>query len=52
VKKHRLFEAKPLRDYQQQPHWQAVGKLSGGIKVRVVQYRCKDYVPTRLSLPA
>jgi Transposase DDE domain len=52
VKKNRLFEGKPLRDYQRQPYWQAVGKLSGGIKVRVVKYRRKYYATNRLSLTA
>jgi hypothetical protein len=52
VKKKRLFEGKPLRDYKRQPYWQAVGKLSGGIKVRVVKYRRKYSVTNRLSLPA
>jgi hypothetical protein len=52
VKKNRLFAGKPLRDYKRQPYWQAVGKLSGGIKVRVVKYRRQYYVTNRLSLPA
>jgi putative transposase len=52
VKKNRLFEGKPLRDYQRQPYWQAVGKLSGGIKIRVVKYRRKYYATNRLSLTA
>jgi hypothetical protein len=52
VKKHRRFEVKPVRAYQRQPDWQAVGKLSEGIKVRVVHYRRKSYVTNRLSLTA
>lgn len=52
VKKNRRFEGNPVRAYQRQPDWQAVGKLSGGIKVRVVQYRRKYYVTNRLSLTA
>src|SRR5262245_21187475 len=38
VQKHRRFEGNPVRADQRQPYWQAVGKLSGGLKVRVVTY--------------
>jgi hypothetical protein len=52
VQKHRLFAGKPVRAYKRPPYWPAVGTLSGGLKVRVVNYRRKDDVTHRLSLPA
>jgi len=52
LKKNRRFEGKPLALYLQQPYWQAVGYLSGEIKVLVVRYRRKYYATNRLSLPA
>jgi putative transposase len=52
LKKNRRFEGKPLKGYRRQPYWDAVGKVSGGIKVRVVKYRRKYYATNRLSLTA
>jgi hypothetical protein len=45
VQKNRTFEGRPLRGYRRQPNWQAVGKLSGGIKVRVVTNRLSLTAP-------
>lgn len=50
LKKNRTFEGMPLKRYRRQPYWQAVGMLSGGLKVRVVKYRRKYYATNRLSL--
>jgi hypothetical protein len=52
LKKNRSFEGRALRAYLPQPYWQAVGSLSGGLKVLVVKYRRKDYATNRLSLTA
>ena len=52
LKKNRRFEGKPLKGYRRQPYWDAVGRVSGGIKVRVVKYRRKYYATNRLSLTA
>jgi hypothetical protein len=32
LKKTRVFEGRALRRYKQQPYWQAVGSLRGGLK--------------------
>jgi hypothetical protein len=45
----RRFEGQPWRDDTRQPSWQAGGKRSGGIKVRVVTYRRQSDVTHRLS---
>ena len=47
VKKHRPFEGMPWQRYRRQPYWQAVGLLSGGLKVRVVKSRRQDYATNR-----
>jgi hypothetical protein len=52
LKKNRRFDEKPLVRYLSQPYWQATGRLSGGLKVFVVQYRRKYYATNRLSLSA
>jgi hypothetical protein len=52
LKKNRRFEGIALHKYLHQPYWQAVGFLSGKIKVRVVKYRRKYYATNRLSLAA
>jgi putative transposase len=52
LKKNRCFEGVALHKYLRQPYWQAVGFLSGKIKVRVVRYRRKYYATNRLSLTA
>ena len=52
LKKNRHFEGRPLVRYLQQPYWQALGYLTGGIKVFVVRYRRKYYATNRLSLTA
>jgi hypothetical protein len=52
LKKNRCFERVALHKYLRQPYWQAVGFLSGKIKVRVVKYRRKYYATNRLSLTA
>ena len=52
LKKNRRFDGKPLHRYLQQPYWQAVGFLTGDMKVLVVKYRRKYYATNRLSLPA
>ena len=51
-KKTRVFEGRALRCYKQQPYWQAVGALRGGLKVFVVRYRRKYYATNRLTLTA
>jgi putative transposase len=52
LKKNRTFDGQALRHYKQQPYWQAVGVLSGGLKVLVVRYRRKYYATNRLTLTA
>jgi hypothetical protein len=52
LKKNRRFERRPLLRYLHQPYWQAIGYLSGDIKVCVVRYRRKYYATNRLSLSA
>jgi Transposase DDE domain len=52
LKKNRSFDGRPLRAYRQQPYWQAVGSLTGGLKVFVVRYRRKYYATNRLTLTA
>ncbi len=52
LKKNRCFEGVALHKYLRQPYWQAVGCLSGKIKVRVVKYRRKYYATNRLGLTA
>jgi hypothetical protein len=49
LKKTRVFEGRALRSYKQQPYWQAVGSLRGGLKVFVVRYRRKYYATNRLT---
>ena len=52
LKKNRTFDGRALRAYRHQPYWQAVGTLSGGLKVFVVRYRRKYYATNRLTLTA
>jgi putative transposase len=52
LKKNRTFDGRALYAYRQQPYWQAVGVLSGGLKVFVVRYRRKYYATNRLTLNA
>jgi putative transposase len=52
LKKNRTLDGVALAAYRQQPYWQAVGELSGGLKVLVVRYRRKYYATNRLSLTA
>jgi putative transposase len=52
LKKNRSFNGRPVRAYLQQPYWQAVGSLTGGLKVFVVRYRRKYYATNRLTLTA
>ena len=52
LKKNRVFDGRALRCYRQQPSWQAVGALSGGLKGFVVRYRRKYYATNRLTLTA
>jgi len=52
LKKNRSFNGRPVRAHLQQPYWQAVGTLSGGLKVLVVRYRRKYYATNRLTLTA
>jgi hypothetical protein len=52
LKKNRSFDGRALHAYLQQPYWQAVGTLSGGLKVLVVRYRRTYYATNRLSLTA
>jgi hypothetical protein len=52
LKKTRVFEGRALRYYKQQPYWQAVGALRGGLKVFVVRYRRKYCATNRLTLTA
>jgi hypothetical protein len=52
LKKNRLFDGVALSAYRQQPDWQAVEELSGGLKVLVVKHRRKYYGTNRLSLTA
>lgn len=49
LKKNRSFDGRALHAYLQQPYWQGVGALSGGLKVLVVRYRRKYYATNRLS---
>jgi hypothetical protein len=52
LKKNRRFEGRALRSYKQQPSWQAVGSLTGGLKVFVVRYRRTYYATNRLTFTA
>jgi hypothetical protein len=52
LKKNRTFDGRALHAYLQQPYWQAVGSLTGGLKVFVVRYRRKYYATNRLTLTA
>jgi putative transposase len=52
LKKNRTFDGHALQAYRHQPYWQAVGALSGGLKVFVVRYRRKYYATNRLTLTA
>ena len=52
LKKNRTFDGRALHTYLQQPYWQAVGALTGGLKVFVVRYRRKYYATNRLTLTA
>ena len=52
LKKTRTFDGQALHAYRHQPYWQAVGALSGGLKVFVVRYRRKYYATNRLTLTA
>jgi putative transposase len=52
LKKNRTFDGRALQAYRHQPYWQAVGALSGGLKVFVVRYRRKYYATNRLTLTA
>lgn len=52
LKKNRVFAGRALQSYKQQPYWQAVGALTGGLKVFVVRYRRKYYATNRLTLTA
>jgi len=49
LKKNRTFDGRALHAYRHQPYWQAVGALSGGLKVFVVRYRRKYYATNRLT---
>ena len=51
-KQTRVFEGRALRYDKQQPSWQAVGSLRGGLKVFVVRYRRKYYATNRLTFTA
>jgi hypothetical protein len=51
-KKTRVCEGRALRYYKQQPDWQAVGSLRGGLKVCVVRDRRKYYATNRLTFTA
>jgi hypothetical protein len=52
LKKNRTFDGRALHAYRPQPYWQAVGALSGGLKVFVVRYRRKYYATNRLTFTA
>lgn len=52
LKKNRRFDGRALRCYKQQPHWHAVGTLTGGLKVFVVRYRRTYYATNRLTFTA
>ena len=52
VQTHRPFAGRPWQRSRQQPYWQAVGVLSGGLKVRGVKYRRTYDVTNRLHLTA
>jgi hypothetical protein len=52
LKKNRGFEGVALQKYLRPPYWQAVGCLSGKIKVPVVKYRRKYYATHRLGRTA
>ena len=49
LKKNRRFEGRALRSYKPQPYWQALGSLSGGLKVFVVRDRRTYYATNRLT---
>jgi hypothetical protein len=52
LKKNRCFKGVALHKYLHQPYWQAVGFLTGKVKVFVVRHRRKYYATNRLSLTA
>jgi hypothetical protein len=52
LKKHRSFNGRPVRAHLPQPSWQAVGTLSGGLKVLVVRDHRKSSATNRLPLTA
>jgi hypothetical protein len=52
LKKNRSFAGRALPTSLHQPYWQAVGELTGGLKVCVVQYRRKYYATHRRSVTA
>jgi hypothetical protein len=51
-KKNRTFDGRALHAYRHQPSWQAVGALSGGLKVFVVRYRRQYSATHRLPFSA
>jgi len=52
LKSNRKFNGIRLKKYKQQPYWNDIGVLTGGIKVFVVKHRCKYFATNRLTLTA
>ncbi len=51
LKKNRKFNGVSLKKQRWSPYYNAIGELSGGIRVLVVRHRKKFYATNRLSLP-
>jgi putative transposase len=52
LKKNRRFNGHAVRQHRRHPYWTEIGRLSGGLKVRVVRYGKKYYATNRLTLSA
>ena len=52
LKKNRRFNGHAVRQHRRHPYWTEIGRLSGGLKVRVVRYGTKYYATNRLTLSA
>ena len=52
VKKNRRFNGHAVRQHRRHPYWTEIGRLSGGLKVRIVRYGKKYYATNRLTLSA
>jgi|GEM_PF-778100 len=52
VKKNRNFNGIALKNFKKHPYWNAIGRFSCGLKVKVVRHRRKYFATNRLSLDA